>query len=423
MAHSDPSAIRALALAALASLPACGTTAPGPPDGAASADDGSSAHDASALGVPPGPSCALPIAGDLAPSPTAVSLDPDRHLSPGWLVSSCLRSSTHYGVFHFRLASPTGIDLRLASLGADVGRVALSVRRACGDPGSEAACALDFQLSPSPAEPRRYARIRTVLDAGDWYVLAQFQSPVPRAVSVTLDGFDPAPNVTCASALLVGDGTVLGNQSAARGGQPTNVCHAGVGGPRFGAPPLFYVATVPPGRSFAATAGGTGASLRLGCSGECSPHATVSYANRGETEQTVYLTLESGSGDLRTFIAEPPPNSRAETATRVADGTTLSDQNPLFDDDGRCPEDPTRGRHALFYVAAVPPGGTLRVAARASRGFAWTPEVALRSTGGGTMPLPSSGYLNTDAVVRDVAIVVGGCDGDVGLFDLSVTIR
>nr|MBK7069856.1 hypothetical protein [Deltaproteobacteria bacterium] len=52
----------------------------------------------------------------------------------------------------------------------------------------------------------------------------------------------------------------------------------------------------------------------------------------------------------------------------------------------------------------------------------WTPEVALRSAGG-TLPFPSSGYLNPDAVARDVAVVVSGCDGDVGLFDLSVTIR
>lgn len=369
MTHPHSSAIRALALAAVASLPACWTIALAPPhdaapadvevrdrgepDGAASADDGESTRDASAPGAPPTPSCALPIAGDLAPSPGAVGLDPDDHLSPGWLVSSCLRSSTHYGVFRFTLPSRTGVDLWSESLGADVGRIAMSVRRACGDAGSEAACALDFQHPSDPAEPRRYARIRAVLDAGDWYLLAQFHSPLPRAVAVTLDHFDPAPNVTCASALPVGDGTVLGSQSAARGGQPTNVCHAGVGGRRFGAPPLFYVATVPPGRSFAATAGGTGASLRLGCSGECGPHATVSYANPSETPQTIYLTLESGSGDLRTFISLPPPNTTVETATRVADGTTLTDQNPLFADDGHCAEDPARRRHSLVYGAAL----------------------------------------------------------------------
>ena len=383
--------------------------------------------------------CSLPVQRALATptdSVTATLAGASRNASTTCTTMTGTGGPEHFYTLH--LAARTGVILRVDAAIDTM----IAVRTACDAPLSEVAC-----NDNAPGEARNPA-VRTVLDAGDYFVLVdQIGFGVGGAYTLTLETFTPAANASCASPTMVTAGAHLTAQDTQLGTAPSTACL-----PTASGAVLHYAVAVPAGNRLTVRATPTGAAwapvvrvvsqcTSTSCLAQSSPlraGAPVPAAYVNPTTRDVTLLVAVGSGTAGTFgtfdldvTVEPPPaNVDCAMATPVMDGTLLPDESTALAHDVITACAPAATGRVRYYDVTIPANSVLvATATSASTGIA-APVLRMLPSCGATTCLasattpfaPSTGLRYVSGATPLHAILAVGDDGRSADFHYSFAV-
>ncbi len=299
-------------------------------------------------------------------------------------------------IYRVRLTERTLLDIEVVSEMDTV----LAIRRVCDDSLTELACSDDTggasrvpvpgvdAGAPLPGPDARNAHLRTLLEAGTYFLLVDQAEPFGAGGEFLLDVHTSPPpaQTSCADSPLVMDGTRLV-------GEELDTAHdlspCPDGEPR---PALFYRAVIPPGQRLTARAvptdgdrewtpvlkaftscgpGGVsdaGANLCLASgSADAQGLPVLRYVNNGPTEQTVLLAVSSRAPvknalfRLEVDTAEVHANVTCESALPLSDGLVVRNQDLAEGQLVPACRSPSTPVARLFYSARLYPNQSVRL--------------------------------------------------------------
>jgi hypothetical protein len=408
-----------------------------PADHAADTTDATDAIDTPDV-PPPGPACT-----EFASATQLVLPDDLVSASVGGIVpvsgSSCFpyvsadagtQPDTAPGdVYGLHLAERTGVVLSIAPDRGGAMAV-ISVRSACDDARTEIRCmtrAFDSM-----------ATLQTVLDAGDYFVVATGM-PAGSHYRLAAHAFAAPANDACERAMPLSAGATLRDQRLTAAPE-RNDCADTV------ASAVYYEITVAPGQvaALSATIRSVPAFVPAfvwteACDSSCGTFieaSSLELPNTGTEPRTFHVAFgasrrlsrmrfrlsdQAARFDLDLTSRSIPSHREIASALRVTAASHVEDESTA-----------TGGEHVLFYRVSVDPDATLIALAR-TRGPLWTPDVRLLDPATNetisnvaiTAPLERTfgkTFTNATTRSRDVVIAVSSSATVTGRFDLSVRV-
>jgi hypothetical protein len=372
-------------------------------------------------------------------------------------------------IYLLRLAQRRLVELEVTSALDTV----IAVRRACDDPLTELACNDDAGLAgsapaPGPARPPgrqvdagvdaaaapppsgsgRDARLRTTLEAGDYYVLVDEAEAhgVGGPFVLRVGSGPPPPQTSCASAPAIADGTTLAGEELDLSTENAPSCTGGSPRPAF-----YYQASVPSGQRLTVRARATGGDrawqpvlqLHAACTGGLclgSDHdmrdgwRQLRYVNNGPAAEPVLLSVAANTAVagatfiLQASIAEPVQNGTCASARPLSDGLMLPAQELPEGRSTGGPRCTPASDRSLFYSASLLERQTLKVTVQRRNATAGPSPLALTVWELGCADTTCRGgldeqvaYVNPGPGPRTVVLEVTSRSTQAALFDLSAS--
>ena len=286
-------------------------------------------------------------------------------------------------VYPIHITARTGLQVGARS--GFYGAVRLAIRTDCDDASTELTSNSNWDLG-NP-------RIRIGLEPGDYFLVVS--NHVPGNISYTMfsSAFDPAPNMTCATAIAATDGTTLTHQNGNGGDIPLRGCVDTDVTPNVN-PMLYYSVTVPAGEVLGVRVTPEGSGLvsivahdgceSTACVGGISRlgDRTFYYQNTtGAARSLIVKVGHNGFFDVHFTITPPPANAVCGGAVPVPASPFTIDAGLGIPASTAC--EPSLSERATFYSLAVPARTSVTVTLTNLDPSSFTPQAGVLASCGG----------------------------------------